>query len=152
MWLATCAVSALRLEACGQDDHIHCHVIRLVVEGFVPVDNQLAVILLDVPHFAMVEMHAHLARAIVKLLVTFAEGAHIAVDLVYFGAHVFMHQLRELERVHAAGTRAVFVILAIPGADAMQDSDRPGRLPVFKKHFPGSRAAGVDQALEFHAR
>src|SRR3990170_4625181 len=142
---------SLRLKTGRQDYHIDPHMIRLVVETLVPLDEHLAVYLLDGAHFAVVEVHTFLLRAVVKLFVVLTEGAHIAVDLVHLRLDVIAHQLGDLERVHAAGPRAVIVVALVTAAHAMQDGHALGWLAVLEQHLASSRAAGVDQALELHA-
>ena len=69
---------------------------------------------------------------------------------MYFGIHIVMDQLCQLEGVHAAGSGAVFVVFVIPAANAMHNGDALGRLAVFQGYFSAGGAAGIDQAFKFH--
>ena len=69
----------------------------------------------------MIEIDPFTARAVIKLFIIFTEGAHISVDFVHFGVHIIVHQLSQLKRVHAARSRAVFVVFIIAAAHAVHD-------------------------------
>src|SRR4030067_3236078 len=110
----------------------------------------MPILLLDAPDAPVVKMDTFLAGAVIEFFIVFAEGAHIAIDFVYFGIHVIAHQLCQLERVHAARPRAVLVIFIIPAATTMHDRHALGWLTIFEGHLSTGRAAGIDQTLELH--
>ena len=116
----------LGLETCGEDDHVDLDVVWLVVEGFIPAHDKLFAFFLDVLHFSMIEMHAQAFGAVEEFFVAFAEGAHVAVDLMDFSAYVVMDELGELEGIHAAGARAVVVVILVSAADAVEDGNGLG--------------------------
>ena len=137
----------LRLEGGGQDDHIHDHVVGLVVEGFIPAQHQLAILLLNAAHPAVVQVNALVARVVEEFFIPFAKGAHITVDLVHFSIHIVTHKLGQLERVHAAGAAAVIVVVFVAAANAVHDRHAFRRAAILEAHLPVGRAGGIDQAL-----
>ena len=97
------------------------------------------------------EVHAAVFDTLVEGFVRFAEGAHIAVELVHLGADVITRQLGQLERIHAADARAVFVAVRVAAAHAVQDGDALRGAAILTAHCAVGRPAGVDQTLQFHA-
>ena len=60
-----------------------------------------------------------------ELLVALAERPEVDVELVDLGARLLLHQVGELQGVHAADAAAVGVVVLVAAADAVEDRDRP---------------------------
>ncbi len=89
-------------EACPQDHHVHRGRDGPPQIGVLRLDGQLAVL----PHHdlgapATDEDHALFSHPLVELLVPFAEGPHIHVELEDFGVGLVSHQVSLLQGVHA---------------------------------------------------
>ena len=64
-----------------------------------------------------------LEQAVVELLVALSETAHVDVEVVNIRSGLFLDQVRELQRIHAADAGAILVVAFVPAADAVNDAD-----------------------------
>jgi hypothetical protein len=83
----------------------------------------------DFSHSAADKGCAFLLAAAIEFFVAFAEAAHVDVKIVDLGimTHLFFDQVGVFQRIHAAHSGTVFVVVNIPAADAVQQCDAPGR-------------------------
>ena len=119
----------LRLQAGGEHDHVHRDAADKAGQRVLDADDQLALLLRrhgpvgDLADAAADEMHALVEQLVVELLVAFAGGADVDVEVVDLRLGVLLEQVRQLHGVHAADARAPAVGLLVARADAVDDAD-----------------------------
>src|SRR4030042_1338082 len=69
---------------------------------------------------------------------------HIAVILVHISPHIIAHQLCQLKRIHAAHSRAVFVIFFVSAANTMHDGDAFRFATILEPYLADGWPAGGD--------
>ena len=138
----------------SQDHHVHGDPADRADQGVFHPDDELAFLLRGhrpvghLGHAAADEVHAFLQELVVELLVALPRGPHVDVEVVDLGAGVLLHQVGQLQRVHAADARAPAVGLLVARADAVDDADRLGMAAVPQDDLAAGRAGGVDQPLD----
>ncbi len=143
-----------RLHRGRKDHHIHGQFDELPRNGVFRFDDQTARFigaLGNARTFAADELHVLFNDAVVKFFIAFAGGAHVDIKLIDVGGGFLLEQMREFERIHAAHAAAVFVVILIPAADTVKNSDGLRLLAVPKRHFAAGGAGGIKEPFHFQS-
>ena len=86
----------------------------------------------------------------IELFVTFGVRTQVNIEVVDLRAGLFHHQMRELQRGHAADRRAIFVVVLVAAAHAMHNRHRLRHGHAVAQHdLPLGGTRSVAHALEF---
>jgi hypothetical protein len=116
------------LQGDAQDNHIHGDPEHTPDQGIFADDNQFPLLFFsqgmvsDRGCLSPDKVNAPFGKALVEFLVALPEAAHVNIHLIHLGAGMFPYQVSILKGIHTAHPRAVFMVILIPAADAMDDS------------------------------
>ena len=98
------AAVVLRLDGVGQDNHVNRYLHPLSELDILDLNVELLCdrIFGNLPWPPLDEMDSLVAHPSEELFVSLAKGAHVQVEIVDFGAGLVSHEVRLLQRVHAA--------------------------------------------------
>ena len=146
-----------RLQAGRQDDHVHRDAAHLADQRVFHPDDQFADFLFvereigDRCRAAADEADFFLEQAVVEFLVALSEAAHVDVEVVDIRPGLFLDQVSELQRIHAADAGAILVVALVPASDAVDDADALRRLAVCHQNLAAGRARSAVHLFEFEA-
>ncbi len=104
-----------------QHDHVHRQRHRASQVGVLGAHDQAIAIRHHLCAAPTNHDHALVLDPLVELFVALAKGAHVHVELKDLGMRLFLDQVGQLERVHAADARAVRLIVLVAAAHAVHD-------------------------------
>ncbi len=143
-----------RLQTVCQDDHVQRDPAHLADQSVFHPHNQF-------PDFLFVEWEVRdrcrpaaneadlfFEQAMIELLVSFPEAAHVDVEVIHIRPGFFFDQVSEFQSVHAADPGAIFVVALVPASDAVNDADAFRSLPVGEHDLAAGRTRGAVHLFE----